>query len=69
MGMKFSLLLKGACSGELDDLCAGLCGERLWDPLVGGWKTTFLREETFLIGRSGDEEIGLLSIDGIGAWS
>jgi hypothetical protein len=67
IGTTFNLLLKGARNGELEDWCAGLCGEQLLVPDAGGWNTIFLLEETFLIGFSGDDGFELLCIDGIGA--
>jgi hypothetical protein len=50
----FSLLLKGALDGELDDCCADFNGDGLLGPGWGGFRTIFLLEAAFLIGRSGD---------------
>jgi hypothetical protein len=50
----FSLLLKGALDGELDGWSADFDGEGLLGPGCGGFRTIFLLEAAFLIGRSGD---------------
>jgi hypothetical protein len=65
-----SLLLNGALEGELELCCADFKGDCLLTPAWGGFKTIFLLDAAFFIGRSGDFSVlEVLCAEGIGAWS